>query len=220
MDGGDLSDRGQAAREGPRRGWRRFAARPGWSSLIDVLVRASVDYLAGQVEAGVGFVQIFDSWAVDLPDGLRERYCFRPITADRGRPAGARGAVPVIGFARGLGAAHLEFVAATGVEACGIEPGVPLAWAAKALTPVAGAVQGNLDPVALMAGAAGLERDVERIVTTLPLRTAMCSIPWSRGDQARDRAAGGRAAGRGRCARADGGGVDMYLWLKAFHLWR
>lgn len=183
----------------------RLAAFRGeaWlQSLIEVLVRASVDYLAGQVEAGVDCVQIFDSWAVDLPDGLRERYCFRPIRQIVEGLRARCGAVPVIGFARGLGAAHLEFVAATGVDACGIEPGVPLVWAAKALTPVA-AVQGNLDPVALMAGAAGLERDVERIVSTLPLARHVFNLGHGIRPQTEPRAVE-RLVGAVR--RADGGG--------------
>jgi uroporphyrinogen decarboxylase len=136
-------------------------------ALIDALVGASIEYLAGQVAAGADCVQIFDSWAVDLPDGLRQRFCLAPI---RRIIEGLRvkcGAVPVIGFARGLGAAHAEFVEATGVQACGIESGVPLGWAARVLAPAV-AVQGNLDPASLLAGGAGLERDVTRIVTALP----------------------------------------------------
>jgi uroporphyrinogen decarboxylase len=148
----------------------RLAAFRGeaWlQSLIHVLVEASVDYLAGQVEAGADCVQIFDSWAVDLPDGLRQLYCFTPIRRIVEGLRARCGAVPVIGFARGLGAAHADFVEATGVEACGLEAGVPLGWAARVLAPVA-AVQGNLDPVSLMAGGDELERDVERIVSALP----------------------------------------------------
>jgi uroporphyrinogen decarboxylase len=144
-----------------------FRGEAWLDELIDVLVEASVDHLAGQVEAGADCVQIFDSWAGDLPDGLRQRYCFSPIRRIIEGLRARCGTVPVIGFARGLGAGHESFIGATGVEACGLEPGVPLDWAARVLTPVA-AVQGNLDPVSLLAGTARLERDVERIVTALP----------------------------------------------------
>src|SRR5947207_508823 len=65
---------------------------------------ASVDHLAGQVEARADCVQIFDSWAGDLPDGLRQRYCFSPISRIIESLRARCGAVPVIGFARGLGA--------------------------------------------------------------------------------------------------------------------
>jgi uroporphyrinogen decarboxylase len=135
--------------------------------LVDRLVSASIDYLAGQVAAGADCVQIFDSWAGDLPDGLRQRYCFAPIKRIVEGLKARCGPVPVIGFARGIGAAHAAFVEATGVQACGIEPGVPLDWAARVLTPVA-AVQGNLDPVSLLAGGRGLEQEVVRIATALP----------------------------------------------------
>jgi uroporphyrinogen decarboxylase len=148
----------------------RVAAFRGVSwldSLIDRLVSASVEYLAGQVAAGADCVQIFDSWAGDLPDGPRERLCFGPIRRVIDGLRARCGAVPVIGFARGLGAAHVEFVEATGVQACGLESGVPLDWAARVLTPVV-AVQGNLDPVSLVAGGRGLEEDVVRIATALP----------------------------------------------------
>ncbi len=148
----------------------RVAAFRGESwldTLIDGLVSASIEYLAGQVAAGADCVQIFDSWAGDLPDGLRQRFCFAPIRRIMEGLRARCGAVPVIGFARGLGAAHGGFVEATGVQACGLESGVPLDWAARVLTPVA-AVQGNLDPVSLLAGGRGLEHDVVRIVTALP----------------------------------------------------
>src|SRR5262245_47334706 len=126
----------------------RVAACRGESwldTLVDRLVSASVEYLAGQVAAGADCVQIFDSWAGDLPDGLRQRFCFSPIRRMIDGLRARCGAVPVIGFARGLGAAHVGFVEATSVQACGLESGVPLEWAARVLAPVA-AGQGSLDP--------------------------------------------------------------------------
>jgi uroporphyrinogen decarboxylase len=148
----------------------RLAAFRGeaWlDTIIEVLVNASIEYLAGQVAAGADCVQIFDSWAGDLPDGLRQRFCFAPIRRIVDGLKARCGAVPVIGFARGLGAAQASFVEATGVQVCGLEAGVPLDWAARVLAPVV-AVQGNLDPISLLAGGRGLEQDVARIATALP----------------------------------------------------
>jgi len=160
VEGGSSAER-MAARVAAFRG-------EGWlERLIDVLVGASIEYLAGQVAAGADCVQIFDSWAGDLPDGLRQRFCFAPIRRIVEGLKARCGAVPVIGFARGLGAAHGGFVAATGVQACGLESGVPLDWAARVLAPMV-AVQGNLDPFSLLAGGRGLEQDVARIATALP----------------------------------------------------
>ena len=153
----------------PERLRTRIAAARGeawFDALMDIIIEASCEYLARQVKAGAECVQIFDTWAGDLGDGLRERYVIEPV---KRIIAGlrARGAdVPVIGFARGLGAAQEEFIRETGVAAAGCEWPLPVAEMAR-LANIA-AVQGNLDPAAVMAGGAFLRDGVKRLVEALP----------------------------------------------------
>ena len=137
-----------------------------FSQLLDLLADVSVDYLSAQIQAGAQAVQIFDSWASVLPDDQLQRWCIQPVarmlSALRERHPG----VPVIGFPRGVGGANAQsFLAATGVDAIGCDTAMPLAdmraLAAKA------AVQGNLDPLLLVAGGPLLESRIADIVRSL-----------------------------------------------------
>jgi uroporphyrinogen decarboxylase len=142
--------------------------RPAWfRELMDRLVRASIDYLAGQVEAGADALQIFDSWAGDLPEMLHDELVFEPVRAIVEGVHRHAGAIPIIGFARGLGAAHLEFGTKCGLTAVSVEPSVPLAWIASNLVPKI-CVQGNLDPLVVVAGGKVLDASVRRITACLP----------------------------------------------------
>ncbi len=144
---------------------RLFAYREPelFQRLIDRLVSASIDYLARQIESGVEAVQVFDSWAGVLPAGEYERWCLAPIAAIvagvRARHEGAR----VIGFPKGIGPRLDDFAAKTGVDALGLDSAVDPAWAAQNI-PRARALQGNLDPLALLAGGAALEAGTARIL--------------------------------------------------------
>ncbi len=144
---------------------RLFAYREPelFQRLIDRLIEASVDYLARQIDAGVEAVQIFDSWAGVLPAGEYERWCLAPIKAIvvglRARHAGAR----IIGFPKGIGPRLNDFAAATGIDALGLDSAVDPFWAAQNLA-AARVLQGNLDPLALLAGGAALETSAARIL--------------------------------------------------------
>lgn len=160
VEGGSSSERVRA---------RRAAYEgEGWfEGLIELLTEVSCEYLAWQVEAGADVVQIFDSWAGDLDDSARERYCVKPLQriVDGLRQRGW--GVPVIGFLRGIGAGHRELAEITGLSAVSVEWSVPIAWMAKELAPIV-PVQGNLDPLLVCVGGQALERGVERLVGALP----------------------------------------------------
>ncbi len=160
IEGGTSSDRFLAKKAA-------FDGEPWFDLMIDKLVLASIDYLVAQVEAGVEILQIFDSWASDLPDLQREKYCYAPIAKiiDGIRARGVT--VPVIGFAKGLGAGQLDFCDRIAVEAIGVESSLPLKWISENLIEKT-VVQGNLDPVLLDAGGKGLADSVRHIVSNLP----------------------------------------------------
>ena len=132
-----------------------------FARIIDRLVEASITYLDRQFEAGVEAVQVFDSWAGVLPVGEYERWCLTPLAAIvaglRARRPGAR----IIGFPR-VGGGQLVAAAGTGVSALSLDTAVDPAWANATLPPNL-PLQGNLDPLALIAGGAALDQAVDRI---------------------------------------------------------
>ncbi|MBL8906484.1 MAG: uroporphyrinogen decarboxylase [Rhizobiales bacterium] len=149
----------------------RLAAhrRPSWyDALMDRLIEASCDYLSAQVMAGAEVLQIFDSWAGDLTGDVFEDSVIGPIRTIVDELRLRHPSVPVIVFARGAGSKHGRVAAETGAQAVGIEQAVELASVLKAV-PEHCAVQGNLDPVALLAGGERLARRVENVIREVPL---------------------------------------------------
>ena len=135
----------------------------GFAGLIDKLVAASASYLIRQLQAGVDAVQIFDTWAGILPDEEFTRWCIEPtqriIAEVRRHVPGAR----VIGFPRGVGTALLRYIEDVPVDAVGLDWTVDLVFARDQIqwrVPV----QGNLDPLALVAGGAALDQAIDRIL--------------------------------------------------------
>lgn len=147
---------------------RRLAYRdPGaFQALIDRIVDVTVDYLSGQIEAGAQAIQLFDSWAGTLSPAQFERWVIAPNAAITGKLMVRHPDVPVIGFPKGAGAKLAAYAAETGVDAVGLDETVDPAWA-DATLPKGMPVQGNLDPLALIAGGKALEEAVIRIRATL-----------------------------------------------------
>ena len=134
--------------------------------LIDILVDASADYLIRQVKAGADAVQIFDTWAGILDEDGFGRWAIEPtrriIEKVRSELPGTR----IIGFPRGAGAKAVSYIEGTGIDAVGIDWMMPLELARDELQPRA-TVQGNLDPIALLAGGRAIDAGVDRILETL-----------------------------------------------------
>jgi uroporphyrinogen decarboxylase len=145
---------------------RRYAYRdPGaFAEIIDAIAEMTVDYLSGQVEAGVEAVQLFDSWAGSLSPAQFERWVIAPNAAIVSAFKARHPDVPVIGFPKGAGGKLAAYARETGVDAIGLDETVDPAWAAANLPPEL-PVQGNLDPLALIAGGEALESAVQRIIS-------------------------------------------------------
>ena len=143
---------------------RRLAYRdPGaFQALIDRIVAVTVDYLSGQIEAGAQTVQLFDSWAGSLAPAEFERWVIAPTAALVGRLMVRHPEVPVIGFPKGAGAKLAPYAAETGIDAVGLDETIDPAWA-DAMLPPGMPVQGNVDPLALIAGGGALREAVTRV---------------------------------------------------------
>ncbi|TKD51924.1 uroporphyrinogen decarboxylase [Sphingomonas baiyangensis] len=134
--------------------------------LVDRIVATTIEYLARQHEAGVAAVQLFDSWAGSLSPAQFERWVIAPNAAI---VAGLRARCPdlvVIGFPKGAGGKLPAYARETGVDAVGLDETVDPAWAHASL-PDDMPVQGNLDPLALIAGGAALDAAIDRILGAL-----------------------------------------------------
>jgi len=144
---------------------RLFAARDAdaFAALIDILVDASAAYLVRQLQAGADAVQVFDTWAGVLSPEDFARWCVEP---SRRIVAQVRAEVPhakIIGFPRGAGTLLRQYVEQVPVDAVGLDwtinRVVARDWIGKRL-----AVQGNLDPLVLLAGGAALDAAVDNVL--------------------------------------------------------
>jgi uroporphyrinogen decarboxylase len=140
---------------------------PGrFAALIDRIVATSADYLSGQVEAGAEAVQLFDSWSGSLAPAEFERWVIAPTARLVSLLKQRHPELPVIGFPKGAGAKLASYARETGVDAIGLDETQDPAWAHAALPPGM-PVQGNLDPLALLAGGEALSSSVRRILDAL-----------------------------------------------------
>jgi uroporphyrinogen decarboxylase len=137
-----------------------------FQAIVDSISGLTVDYLSRQVESGVEAVQLFDSWAGSLSPAQFERWVIAPTAALVAAFKARHPDTPVIGFPKGAGGKLGAYALETGVDAIGIDETVDPAWADSVL-PAGMPVQGNLDPLALIAGGEALETAVARILSSL-----------------------------------------------------
>jgi uroporphyrinogen decarboxylase len=157
---GGTSDRRlalQAARENLR--W--------FEMLMARLVESSIGYLLGQIEAGVEAVQIFDSWAGDVPEGMRQRVVHQPIAEIVAGVRARYPEFPVIVFGRGLADGHGALAVETKANCVGLEETARIGDVLSSL-PGHCAVQGNLAPEAMSDGSFDLRQAVSNIVSVVP----------------------------------------------------
>jgi uroporphyrinogen decarboxylase len=146
---------------------RFFAYRDpqGFQQVIDVLIGASIDYLAAQFHAGVDAVQLFDTWAGVLGPQEFERWCTKPaakiVAGLRQRVPGAR----VIGFPRGAGTSLVSYTESVPFDAIGLDWMINRKFARDEIQSRK-PVQGNVDPMALLAGGTALDREVDAVLAS------------------------------------------------------
>ena len=144
---------------------RRFAYRDeaAFAELIDAIVDNTVTYLLGQIDSGVDAVQLFDSWAGSLSPAQFEKWVIAPNAAIISRLKAVHPDLPIIGFPKGAGAKLVAYASETGASAIGLDETVDPVWAHENL-PAGMPLQGNLDPLALIAGGEALEKSTRHIL--------------------------------------------------------
>jgi uroporphyrinogen decarboxylase len=154
---------GQGSRDQSEARRLAYADPVKFGELIARIESVTLDYLVGQVEAGAEALQLFDSWAGSLSPAQFEQWVVAPtarlVAALNERHPG----VSIIGFPKGAGGKLAAYARETGVSAIGLDETVDPAWAAHEL-PQELPVQGNLDPLALIAGGEILKTSATRIL--------------------------------------------------------
>lgn len=139
----------------------------GFQRLLDILGDCVVQHLIAQLEAGADAVQIFDSWAGGLPQHAFAQWVIAPTKRIVEKVHAAKPDAKIIGFPRASTLTGYELYAReTGVNAISLDTSAPMHWAAKNL-PATTAMQGNLDPIALVAGGGALARSVDEILNAM-----------------------------------------------------
>jgi uroporphyrinogen decarboxylase len=131
-----------------------------WRALMELLARTTAEYLRAQATAGAQALQLFDSWVGALdPDDYREYVM--PYSAEVFRSLEDL-RMPLIHFGTGT-AGFLELMREAGGSVIGVDWRIPLdeAWRRVGYDR---ALQGNLDPLAMMAPGPILKRKVEAVL--------------------------------------------------------
>ncbi|RJT24630.1 uroporphyrinogen decarboxylase [Chakrabartia godavariana] len=144
---------------------RRFAYRDpkAFEEIINAIADATVTYLIDQIDAGVEAVQLFDSWSGSLSPAQFERWVIAPTVRIITKLKAARPDAIVIGFPKGAGGKLPAYAREVGADAIGLDETVDPVWANASL-PEGLPVQGNLDPLALIAGGADLLTAVDHVI--------------------------------------------------------
>ncbi|MFL1464321.1 uroporphyrinogen decarboxylase [Roseococcus sp. DSY-14] len=137
-----------------------------FGAILARLEEATIAYLLAQAEAGAEALMLFDSWAGQLPPAAFRDFVIAPAARIRAAVKARFPALPMIGFPRLAGPALAPYARATGMQAVAMDTAMDPEWAAANVPPGI-ALQGNLDPEALVAGGAALEREARRILAAL-----------------------------------------------------
>jgi uroporphyrinogen decarboxylase len=150
---------------------RRFAYRDpaAFGEIINAIADATVTYLIDQIDAGVEAVQLFDSWSGSLSPAQFERWVIAPTVRIITKLKAARPDAVVIGFPKGAGGKLPAYAREVGADAIGLDETVDPIWA-HANLPEGLPVQGNLDPLALIAGGVELTDAIDHIIDALAER--------------------------------------------------
>lgn len=138
----------------------------GFAALIDLIAEATIAYLSEQIAAGAETVQLFDSWAGVLPEREFASWVIAPTRRIATALKERFRSVPVIGFPRGAGLLYDRYAAESGIDAVALDTTMPAGFARDRLQPRL-AVQGNLDPIALLVGGTAMEKAVAEIRAAL-----------------------------------------------------
>jgi len=133
--------------------------------LIDIITEKTIEYLLGQINAGVDIIQLFDSWAGVLSGEEYEDFVIKPTKKIVSLVKRKYPSLPIIGFPRGSGYLYQEYIDQTDIDAIGVDQFVPINTMKKWQENII--VQGNFDPVLLLGKKEIIEKKANDILTCL-----------------------------------------------------
>ena len=142
-----------------------YRDRQAVEKLLDVLVDASARYLVAQLDAGADAVKIFDSWSGVLDAEAFETCCVKPVAKLIAKVRAARPGAKIIAFPKGAGYQYRGYREKTGADMIALDWTVPLD-VAKVMQ-AEGPIQGNLDPLRVVAGRDAIREGTMRILDAL-----------------------------------------------------
>jgi uroporphyrinogen decarboxylase len=154
---------GQGGREQAEARRLAYADPQRFGEIIKRIEAVTFDYLVGQVEAGAEALQLFDSWSGSLSPAQFEQWVIAPTARLVAKLKKRHPDVPIIGFPKGAGGKLAAYARETEISAIGLDETADPGWAAAQL-PEELPVQGNLDPLALIAGGDALKEAIRRIL--------------------------------------------------------
>jgi uroporphyrinogen decarboxylase len=166
---------GQGSRDQSETRRLAYRDREAFQAIISAIETVTLDYLSKQIDAGAEAVQLFDSWAGSLAPSEFERWVIAPNARIVSALAERHPATPVIGFPKGAGEKLAAYARETQVSALGLDETVDPVWANEVL-PIGLPVQGNLDPLALIAGGDAMTSAAHRILKTFSKRVHIFNL--------------------------------------------
>jgi len=134
-----------------------------FAQLIDIITNSSIEYLKQQILAGAEVIQLFDSWAGELPEEEFEKWSIAPTAKIVAALKAFAPHVKIIGFPRKAGVLAKAYLA-TKIDGISIDNSITLKWALDNL-PVA--LQGGLDPIILQTDPATIKHHATKILQTM-----------------------------------------------------
>ena len=151
---------GSGSKDFPQTRLLAYRDPPLFAALMERLVESTIDYLCAQAEAGAEALMLFDSWAGLLPAGQFAAHVIGPAARIAARLRAAYPHIPMIGFPRLAGSMLGAYAAAAGMQGLALDTACDTGGA----LPAGVALQGNLDPLALLAGGQALRGGTETIL--------------------------------------------------------
>ena len=137
-----------------------------FAKLIDTVVAATADYLIAQADAGAEALMIFDSWAGMLPPSQFRRWVIEPTRQIVDLVRAKYPTIPLIGFPRLAGPMLVEYAERAGVRTVAMDTSMDPHWARAAVSPEI-TLQGNLDPLSVLAGGEAMEAQARGILDAM-----------------------------------------------------
>jgi uroporphyrinogen decarboxylase len=135
-----------------------------FAALLDILGDCVAEHLIRQIDAGADAVQIFDSWASGLPARAFANWIIAPTKRVVEKVRAVHPNARIIGFPRAATLLGYErYAAETSVDVISIDTAVPISWAVDTLGKTI-VLQGNLDPLVLLAGGSALAQAVDDLL--------------------------------------------------------